>query len=227
MPTKTDIRGAPVFKYRFILIRSLFSLFLFTASTTAIPVAAPVSVKIQERSLRQFNPFQSSLAGQPDVDHAISSGAQQSTVSKLLETRGQKSRREEEAAQKFSEALVEEVLTIALPVLHPTSPNAYFEIDKVIGYPTRLADHEPFSVSFKKQGPHGPEYDLYQGWFFRTTVPVTGEIRTAGLKTLVARVENGNLVYPKVFHVPFELGIRTEASIRRNKILDSDTKIVL
>ncbi|KAJ3908743.1 hypothetical protein F5879DRAFT_985321 [Lentinula edodes] len=59
MPTKTDIRGAPVFKYRFILIRSLFSLFLFTASTTAIPVAAP-----------------SSLAGQPDVDHAISSGAQ-------------------------------------------------------------------------------------------------------------------------------------------------------
>ncbi|KAH7878422.1 uncharacterized protein C8R40DRAFT_762950 [Lentinula edodes] len=145
-----------------------------------------------------------------------------STVFYLPETRALK-----EAAQKFSEALVEEVLTIALPVLHPTSPDAYFEIDKVIGYPTRLADHEPFSVSFKKQGPHGPEYDLYQGWFFRTTVPVTGEIRTAGLKTLVARVENGNLVYPKVFHVPFELGIRTEASIRRNKILDSDTKIVL
>ncbi|KAJ4497436.1 hypothetical protein C8R41DRAFT_218302 [Lentinula lateritia] len=95
MPTKTGVRGAPVFKYRSILICSLFSLFLFTASTTAIPIAAPVSAKVQERTLQEFNLAQSSRAGQPDVDHAISSGAQQSTVSKLLEIRGRKSGREE------------------------------------------------------------------------------------------------------------------------------------
>ncbi|KAJ3892134.1 hypothetical protein GG344DRAFT_64841 [Lentinula edodes] len=248
MSTRTGVRGAPVFKYRFILICSLFSLFLFTAPTTAIPIAASVSAKDQERSLQEFNLTQSSWAEQPDVDHAISSGAQQSTFSKSLETR-EDSRREkvlyatlrfngvlpsgnthtQEAveAQKICKVLVEELLTIASSVLHPTSPNAYFEVDKVIGYPVGVADHVCFSVSFTKQGLRGPEYVLYQGWVSWADVHVTGKIWTAGVKTLVASVEEGHLVFPKVFHIPFELGIRTKASSRRNKILDSDTKIML
>ncbi|KAJ3868224.1 hypothetical protein EV359DRAFT_77799 [Lentinula novae-zelandiae] len=198
MPTKTGVRGAPVFKYRFILICSLFSLFLFTASTTAIPIAAPVSAKVLERTLQEFNLAQSSRAGQPDVDHAISSGAQQSTVSKLLETRGRKSGREEVLhatlhfegvlpsanartqgvvgdTQKLCEVLVKGLLNIASSVLHPTSPNAYFEVDKVIGYAVEVADHVCFSVSFTKQGLRGPEYVLYQGWVSSADVHVTGK----------------------------------------------------
>ncbi|KAJ4470577.1 hypothetical protein C8J55DRAFT_522154 [Lentinula edodes] len=229
--TRTGVRGAAVFKYHFSLLCGLLILLFFTASTSAIPFAA---------------------VGQRDADNALSSGAQQLTASKLLSPRdrdlqtlqvtlrfngesppgntpGEKLR---QAVMKSTRALgtnlVKQLLTTASHVLDPICRNTIFEVNTVIGYPTSLADREKFSVSFTKQGPCRPEYDLYQGWFSWTGSTVTGDIGTAGAKTLVARVEKGKLVYPKVFHVPFKLVIWAKISLiwgRRNKFLNSDTKL--
>ncbi|KAJ3808419.1 hypothetical protein F5876DRAFT_78752 [Lentinula aff. lateritia] len=230
--TKTGVRGA-VFKYHFSLLCGLLIILFFTASTTAIPFAA------------------ASQVGQRDADNALSS-AQQLTASKLLSPRDRDlqtlqvilrfhgelplvKKPEEKLRQTLVKAtrdlgtnLVKQLLTTASHVLDPICRKTIFEVNKVIGYPTNLGDREEFSVSFVKQGPCRPEYDLYQGWISWTDSTVTGEIRTAGVKTLVARVENGNLVYPKVFHIPFELGIWAKISLiwgRRNKSLNSDTKL--
>ncbi|KAJ3892133.1 hypothetical protein GG344DRAFT_76232 [Lentinula edodes] len=225
--TRTGVRGAAVFKYHFSLLCAVLIILLFTASTTAIPFAA---------------------VGQRDADNALSSGAQQLTVSKLLSPRDRRSQtleftlrfngelpfngetpsrntRSQTAAQSLGTNLVQQLLTTASHVLDPTCRNTIFKVDKVIDNPTtKLGDHESFSVSFTKRGQCGPEYDLYQGWISWTDSPVTGEIKTAGAKNLVAKIQKGTLVYPKVFHVPFKLVIWAKISLiwgRRN----SDTKL--
>ncbi|GAW03569.1 hypothetical protein LENED_005302 [Lentinula edodes] len=205
MPTRTGVRGTAVFKYHFSLLCGLLIILLFTASTTAIPFVA---------------------VGQRDADNALSSGAQQLTASKLLSPRDrdlqtlqvtlrfngelptgntpveQLRQTVVKATQGLGTNLVKQLLTTASHVLDPICRNTIFQVDKVIGYPTSLADREEFSVSFTKQGPCRPEYDLYQGWFSWQNAAVTGEIRTAGVKTLVARVEDGHLVFPKTEQSP-------------------------
>ncbi|KAJ3930237.1 MAG: hypothetical protein NXY57DRAFT_1087404 [Lentinula lateritia] len=193
--TRTGVRGAAVFKYHFNLLCGLLIILLFTASTTAIPFAA---------------------VGQRDADNALFSGAQQLTVSKLLSPRDRESQtlkfilrfngeppssntRSQIAAQSLGTNLVQQLLTTASHVLDPTCRNTIFEVDKVIDNPTKLGDHKSFSVSFTKRGQCGPEYDLYQGWISLIDSPVTGEIETAGAKNLVAKIQKGKLVYPKVF----------------------------
>ncbi|KAJ3793867.1 hypothetical protein GGU11DRAFT_798237, partial [Lentinula aff. detonsa] len=102
--------------------------------------------------------------------------------------------------ETIAETRVGELLDLAASVLDRTRPDTDFIVAYSIGYPTKETEKEHFTVSFTMQGPNGPEHRVYQGWFSwedEDGEKVSGEIRSSGVNTLVAKIEKGKLTYPK------------------------------
>ncbi|KAJ3784807.1 hypothetical protein GGU10DRAFT_19651 [Lentinula aff. detonsa] len=176
------------------VVRFLFlinGLLLFAAATTALP-HVPRNVNDIDSSSQpvHWQPLTAlvSRAWRPPAERTL-----HATVKFDRSNPTVRSNRND--AQRIAESYVEDLLDIAASVLDRTCPYTNFLVDKTLGYPTEETDRENFTVSFTIQGPRGPEYRVYQAWF--SWKDEDGEIRSSGARALVAKIEKGELTYPK------------------------------
>ncbi|KAJ3733278.1 hypothetical protein DFJ43DRAFT_1068249, partial [Lentinula guzmanii] len=178
------------------VVRFLFlinGLLLFAAATTALP-HGPRNVDDIDSSSQPVHWQPAAL-----VSRAKPRPKEQRTWQATVRFMGSY-RDNIEDDETIAETLVGELLDLAASVLDRTRPDTDFIVAHSIGYPTKAPEKEYFTVSFTMQGPKGPEIRVYQGWFSwedEDKEKVSGEIRSSGVNTLVAKIEKGKLTYPK------------------------------
>ncbi|KAJ3981978.1 hypothetical protein F5890DRAFT_1532417, partial [Lentinula detonsa] len=185
-----SIRSVDVVRFLFLIN----GLLLFAAATTALP-HGPRNVDDIDSSESQPVHWQPTAL----VPRARPRPKKQRTWQATVRFMGSYQDNIEDD-ETIAETRVGELLDLAASVLDRTRPDTDFIVAYSIGYPTKESKKEDFTVSFTMQGPNGPEYRVYQGWFSwedEDEEKVSGEIRSSGVNTLVAKIEKGKLTYPK------------------------------